>query len=241
MSLLVGLSAAFAAQRQIRMLQPSLRRSHLISVLLYGLLVLLPTGMFFFFSYPAWAVLYLAEPSVVNTAIGFIVMLLTAFACVVGYQVGDFLLRRAYDRYLVLSIGACGVGFLLFVIMVWSRLTKVSVDCDWKEGVGLLGSELGISLLLMLPFILGGWVYLLVLFHREGNKIMLAKSMPRDGLSDEITQEPNELSANGYSGSSSDRQSHLDACDTIDSTDKRISDSRILEKHFFGKRARGKK
>ncbi len=238
--LLVGLSVAFAARRQIRLLSPSWRRAYLVSILIYMVLIWLPVGMFFFITYPTWSVLYLTEPPGIHASFGLIIIVISTVASVIGYQLGEFLLHRALDRHLIASMGLCVLGLFLVLVVAGSRLGSVAEFGDWREAESLSDTVLGSSLLFMLPLVLGGWIYLLVYFEREGRKVESSRSVSM-GDQDETFNADTGTSAQDYSAASSEYNLNQENSETADHTGGQISDSRILEDHFFSKGVHGKR
>ena len=173
--MLCGLTVALAARQQIRGGAAAWRESYLPGMLLFLALVPLPLGVYLFASYPAWSTLYLLDPA----EVGFLVVLLalgaTLLLAVAGYQIGYRLCRARRDGVLVGMVAAVGIGLLLFLVLAGDRLTRLTLDGDWRTAQVLSGTGLVTIFALAVPLLLGGWIFLLVLFGMEGRKVRRAR------------------------------------------------------------------
>ena len=96
-------------------------------------------------------------------------------AAVVGCQIGHVLYRRRQDRALVAMLVLVAGGLILFFALAGDRFARLAPDGDWQNAPALLKTSLGMTLSFVIPVVLGGWIFLLVLFGLEGKKILRAR------------------------------------------------------------------
>lgn len=173
--MLAGLSVALAAHQQIRRGAMQWREPYLPGLLLFELLVLLPLGGYFFYSYPAWSTLYYFQSLEVSSWIGVAMLLGSLIAAVVGCQIGHVLCRRRQDRVLVAAVVLAAGAVVVFFILAGDRFARLALDGDYQNAPRLMKTSMGMTLSFVIPVVLGGWIFLLVLFGQEGKKILRAR------------------------------------------------------------------
>ncbi|MBW1872939.1 MAG: hypothetical protein JRJ19_12790 [Deltaproteobacteria bacterium] len=170
-----GLIVALSAQQQIKRGAQLFREPYLPGLLLFELLVLVPLGTYLFIRFPAWSMLYLVEPADISSN-----WLITIFGCslglaTVGYISGYFLCLRRHSRVLFVLLGLVGLGVVVFVGIAGDRLSRLGEGLDWQAAPGILTTRLGIIFAFILPLVLGGMIFLIVLFGMEGRKMRRAR------------------------------------------------------------------
>lgn len=172
---LTGLTVALAARQQIRGGASAWRESYLPGLLLFLALVLCPLCIYLFASYPAWSTLYLLDPEDVGFLVILLVLAVTLLLGIGGYQAGYHLCRSRRDRVLVSMVALAAIGLALFLGLTSDRLTKLTLDGDWRQAPVLSGTGLVTVFAFAVPVFVGGWIFLLVLFGMEGRKVRRAR------------------------------------------------------------------
>ena len=175
MSLLAGLSVALAARQQIRRGAMQWREPYLPGLLIFELLVLLPLGGYFFYSHPFWSTLYFYQSLESSSWIGVGMLLGSLMAAVAGYQIGHVLCRRRQDRALWGAVLLSAGAVIFFFVLAGDRFVRLAPDGDYENAPKLLKTSMGMTLSFVIPVVLGGWIFLLVLFGLEGRKILRAR------------------------------------------------------------------
>jgi len=175
-SLAAGLGVAFSAREQIRRGALRWREPYLPGLLLFQLLVLFPVGIYLLSTYPAWSMLYLSEAEEVSSGHGFWIVVGSLLAAAAGYQLGHFLCGRRLDRFLIGAVALSCVGILLFFVLAAGRLGHLAEDGNWQNAPGILDSELGTFFAFVIPVLLGGLIFLFLLFSMEGRKVRRAQA-----------------------------------------------------------------
>jgi hypothetical protein len=151
------------------------REPYLPGLLLFELLVLLPLGAYFFYSHPFWSTLYYVPSLQASSWIGVAMLLGSLVAAVVGYQIGHVLCRRRQDKFLVGAVALSAGAMVLFFVMAGERFVRLAPDGDYINAPRLLKTSMGMTLAFVIPVVVGGWIFLLVLFGLEGKKILRAR------------------------------------------------------------------
>ncbi len=175
MSLLAGLSVALAARQQIRRGATQWREPYLPGLLLFELLLLLPLGGYFFYSYPSWSTLYHFDSLEISSWIGVAMFLGSLIAAVAGFQLGYVLCRRRRDNILVGTVVLVVGAVVLFFVLSGDRFARLAPDGDYQNAPALFSTGMGMTMAFVIPVVLGGWIFLLVLFGIEGKKILRAR------------------------------------------------------------------
>jgi len=173
LGILIGFSVAYAANLQVRRGARFWRDAYLPGMLLYELLVLLPPALYLFIKYPHWSSLFLVPPGTASRAWPvLLVMAGTLLLSFLGFAAG-FALCRARRQGLVLGCLLLMAGGLVAIVAaVQSRLRGLAGSAAWD---GPSSSNLVLFLALVVPVVLGGWIFLLVLFIMEGRKVDRAR------------------------------------------------------------------
>lgn len=166
---------ALAAQRQISNGARLWHEPYLPGLLLFEFLVLLPTGLYLFVNQPAWSMLYLVDSVEVSGWIVTGVMAGSMLVATLAYLVGYSLCARRRSGVLYSLLALACVGGLVFFLLAGDRLGHLAEQGDWQAAPGLLSSRLGIMFAFIVPVVLGGWIFLVVLFAMEGRKMLRAR------------------------------------------------------------------
>ncbi len=177
LGLLAGLGLALSIRRQLYRDPHGWRRPYFPGLLLFELLVIVPSGIYLFMRYPAWSMLYWFSPADIPSWYAYAVPFGSALAAAFGMYLGAGLAgsRRVglLKLAIVLSLIAVGLVFVLW----GDRFCRLSSGVDWQEAPLVLTTELGILFAYLLPVILGGWFFLVILFSMEGRKIQRAAAI----------------------------------------------------------------
>jgi hypothetical protein len=174
-SLLAGFSVALAARQQIQRGATLWREPYLPGLLLFELLVLVPVGIYLFVVHPAWATLYLMSANEVTTGVVAWILAGCLVVAAMGYLGGYFMCLYRQSRILVILSGLTVLGMLLLFVLAGDRLSHLSETEAFHDAPGLLASNLGIMFAFIIPVVLGGWIFLVVLFGMEGHKMLRAR------------------------------------------------------------------
>jgi hypothetical protein len=230
LSLLNGLTVALSAQQQIKRGAQLFREPYLSGLVLFELFVLVPLGVYLFVRFPAWSMLYLVEPA--NLSAGWIIAI---FGCslllaMIGYITGYFLCLYRHSRVLFVLLSLVGIGVVVFLSVAGDRLGRLSEGIDWQEAPGILTTRLGIMFAFILPLVLGGIIFLIVLFGMEGRKMRRARigTVREESLSQPIVVGPTSSYPSGL-GSKEVKVSisELDAAVDLVSKDSAERDSQL--------------
>ncbi len=176
------MGVAFAAREQIRRGALRWREPYLPGLLLFQLLVLLPVGIYLLSNYPGWTMLYLSAAEDVSTGHGFWMVMGSLVAAAVGYQLGHSLCGRRQGRFLIGAIALSCAGILLFFVLAADRLSSLAEDGNWQKAPAVLDSELGTFFAFVIPVLLGGLIFLFLLFSMEGRKVRRTRADAASGL-----------------------------------------------------------
>jgi hypothetical protein len=147
-------------------------------LLIFQLLVLTPLWVYLLAKYPGWSMLYFSSAEDVSVHHGFGIVLLCFAAAAASYQLGHFLCGKKQDRLLIGAVAFSCIVLLVFFLLAGERLGSVAEDSNWQHAPGLFESELGTLLAFVIPVVLGGLIFLLVLFSMEGRKVRRASFSP---------------------------------------------------------------
>jgi len=174
-SLLAGLSVAMSARQQIRRGARLLREPYLVGLLLFEIFVVVPVGLYLFLSQPAWSMLYMIDAEELSSGILITVLVGSPIAAAIAYTLGYFLcLKKKYFVNLVLAaFFSCAILVMFF--SAGERFSRLATDGDWQRASGILASNLGVIFAFIVPVVLGGWIFLMVLFAMEGRKIIRSR------------------------------------------------------------------
>jgi len=136
--------------------------------------IMIPIGTALYVLHPAWSCLYWVGPD----GASFMHVVLLWFLCLGGalgaFLLGEMLCRRGLVRLLEVALGSGLALLLLFFLLYGDRFGRLSDDGQWETAPLLLGSNVGTIFGFAIPVVLGGWIYLLVLFELEGRKFQRA-------------------------------------------------------------------
>ena len=136
--------------------------------------IMVPVGTALYILHPAWSLLYWIGPS--ESSFGHLMLLW--FLCLGGalgaFLLGEMLCRRGLLRLLEVALGSGLAMLLLFFLLYGDRFGRLTDDGQWETAPLLLGSNVGTIFGFAIPVVLGGWIYLLVLFELEGRKFQRA-------------------------------------------------------------------
>jgi hypothetical protein len=164
---LVGLSAVWAASEQIRTQAMPRYRTYLIGVLLWVLFLLIPLYTYMLISYPSWSLLYWYNSDDLSPLLIALGLVCCCGAAVAGFWVGYRLLYRGRAQLIAfgMSIGILAVSVLLAHKELFRPFEAGS------EGIPLWDLRMRTIFALAMPVIIGGWVFLIVYYRMEGNRM----------------------------------------------------------------------
>jgi hypothetical protein len=178
LSSLIGASVAYAARIQIRTLQRAIFSSrYFISLMVFGIGILLPVGIYFYAFYSDWSWMYLADTSAMSGGIVVMVMVSYPIVAIMGYLVGYFSARGNSDWVTVMFLILMVVGLIGLFSVAPDKLFWVGTYEQYHRNTGLrqfTSTSLFPSSLLALSGICVCWFYILYRFIQEGRMSLRA-------------------------------------------------------------------
>ena len=140
----LGLAFSVCAKERVRADGVFALPAFAVMLMFCGFL-LLPTTLYLYTSHPAWACMYLVDPSELSWF--FVLLALAAHigALFAGWFLGARMLRTGSSRFALYAAGGVGVVALLGIATAWERLGVVGtfVEFDDKRALPLMEVKLG--------------------------------------------------------------------------------------------------
>ena len=169
---LIGASVAYSARVQIRTLQRAIFSSrYFAALLMFGLMIVLPVGIYFQTFYPDWSWMYLVDTSKLRTGLVVMAMAVYPIAAVMSYLVGYFSARGKSDWVTLMFLVLMALGLAGLFWIAPDKLLWVGTYDQYHRNTGLTAftkSSLFPSTLLALGGIGVCWFYLIYRFVQEG-------------------------------------------------------------------------
>lgn len=181
-SFIMGLVVALSARRQIAKEKTTVANPYFASTVLFGIFVLVPIGIYFFFVNPHWALMYFIDMEnpllligvwVSKTFIGCLSMEGYALALIISYLIAQALIKRDNVKGVLWILGIAVVFFLILVGLTFKRILYVGTTAQWCQGnlammTPLWEHKLGLALIPGVGICAVAVGYILVRFVREG-------------------------------------------------------------------------
>ncbi len=172
-SFIIGLFFTLVARGQIRAAGTRILHRTFWTAFLFQLFVFVPIGIYLYVRYPDWSLMYFADPDTLSPVMNILVPLGYLAAMVVGFLVGQSLVRRENEKAVVgLLIGTAAL-LGLYSLLTLSRLYFVgeySQFAGWgsTEATPIYKHSLGldfvfIGLYFFVPFL----IVILPLYRRN--------------------------------------------------------------------------
>lgn len=181
MNLALGGLLAVSAHKQLMDARSALANRWFREALLFGLLIMLPTGIFFYLQWPEWSWLYYVDPAALGDAATVLVWLAYPAAVALGFAVAAVFVRGDTPRMglavpifgAVLLAGVSGIAFSRFITLSsYNEFNNIllrmrgGMPYIWSDPVWV-GAMAGLGIFAGLPF-----GYLLLRNLREGGGLI---------------------------------------------------------------------
>lgn len=155
--------------------------------LLFGLLILLPVGIFFYLQWPDWSWLYFVDPDKLSETVTFFVWLAYPLALVAGFALAALSIRGDSPRFSLVVPAVALAALAGGTAYAWARFVRLTNFFEfnasapqvrailpkvWDDTTWLL-TMAGTGALIFLPF-----AYLVVRNVREGGRGFLPPAKP---------------------------------------------------------------
>ncbi len=178
LSSLIGASVAYAARIQIRTLQRAIFGSrYFLAMMMFGLGILLPVGIYFYAFYSDWSWMYLADTSKMSGGIVVMAMVSYPIAAIISYLVGYFSARGNSDWVTLMFLLLMVIGLIGLFAVAPDKIFWVGTYEQYHRNTGLrqfAATSLFPSTLLALSGICVCWFYILYRFVQEGRMSLRA-------------------------------------------------------------------
>jgi hypothetical protein len=120
----------------------------LAAIMSFEAIIFWPVALYFILVHPAWAWMYLVDPSRLPFGVSVLVLVADVAALLGGYLLGWMLLRSRRERLLYALLGLVGLALLIFLIMCRGRLMHSGTFDEYHAGhaIGVGESKIGWAL-----------------------------------------------------------------------------------------------
>ncbi len=172
LSIVFGSAIALSSRGQLRVSSRTwfTTRYFVATVAFHGLVVL-PSAAYRYFFHPDWSYMYLVDTSFAPVALSITGLIVLLAAGVGAFLIGSYCVRSNREWLILTVIVTAVAGIALVATLGVSRLGVVGTTAQQLGSYGLLQlheTDLLPAMLVMGGCVLGGWIYILVLFSREG-------------------------------------------------------------------------
>jgi hypothetical protein len=106
----------------------------LAAVLSFEAIIFWPVALYFILVHPAWAWMYLVDPSRLPFGVSLLVLVADVAALLGGYLLGWLLLRQRRERLLYGLLGGMGLVLIIFLIICRGRLMHSGSFDEYHAG-----------------------------------------------------------------------------------------------------------
>lgn len=172
LSIVFGSAIALASQGQLRVSSRSwFATRYFVATVAFHALVVLPSAAYRYFFHRDWSFMYLFDTTSAPVAFSILGLVVVFVAGICSFLVGSHCVRTNRE-WLILTIIVSAVGGIALVAVLGvSRLGVVGSTAQRLGSFGLQPlhlTDLLPAMAAMGACVLGGWIYILVLFAREG-------------------------------------------------------------------------
>ena len=133
LSVSIGLVFAVCARVQFSSGESPWGRE-LAAVLSFEAIIFWPVALYFIMVHPAWAWMYLVDPSRLPFGVSVLVLVADVAALLGGYLLGWLLLRQHRERLLYALLCLVGLALIIFLIACRGRLMHSGTFSDYHAG-----------------------------------------------------------------------------------------------------------